>query len=416
MLKWRRGGGVRNYRFTNFRNDNSTEDFLHSPVLGLFGFTLVELLVVIAIIGILIALLLPAVQAAREAARRAQCSNNIRQMSIAVHNFHDANTRFPASAFDPIAATANVQRCGANALLLPYIEHEALYSLLLIPYKSGAAGDEGKRPLWDRTAGQNIRIKNFICPSDSNASIKINDSSGNTLISYRGSRADLVATEAMGPDMHNSSDATTQFQLRRSWLRAGKYIGGVELVTDGMSNSIMFSEGIIHDGTQTPGGSYKANIATGISTYYNCVPQNCLNIKGNNGQFSNASQSKLGSHGRNLGRFAWDNCFQPVYFYTLLPPNSPSCQTDGSNQNSWIYGLVSASSNHTGGVNVSMLDASVRFINETIKTANLHRTIPSQTPQAHEPPAYPYDSAGRYSYGLWAELGSINGDEVATPP
>jgi hypothetical protein len=180
-------------------------------------------------------------------------------------------------------------------------------------------------------------------------------------------------------------------------------------VTDGTSNSVCFSEGIIHDGTGgTPGGSYKANLATGVSSHYNCVPQNCLNLKGSGGMFASTTQAKLNDAGHNLGRRIWDNYVQPVYFYTLLPPNSPSCHSG------WQYVWVSASSNHSGGVNVSLLDASVRFITDTIHTTNLSRKVTNQTPDA--PPAYPYDSTGTFSYGLWAELGSINGGESATAP
>lgn len=98
---------------------------------GREGFTLVELLVVIAIIGILIALLLPAVQAAREAARRAQCSNNLKQIGLALHNYHDANKTFPfAWMVDPLNGVAllgnlNAQCWGTR--ILPYLEQQALY-------------------------------------------------------------------------------------------------------------------------------------------------------------------------------------------------------------------------------------------------------------------------------------------------
>ena len=95
------------------------------------AFTLVELLVVIAIIGLLIALLLPAVQMAREAARRMRCSNNLKQLTLAVHGFHDAQRRFPASSFDPLVTQPRVRRCGLFPLLLPFFEQQTLYGMLI---------------------------------------------------------------------------------------------------------------------------------------------------------------------------------------------------------------------------------------------------------------------------------------------
>jgi type II secretory pathway pseudopilin PulG len=365
-------------------------------------------LVVIAIIGILIALLLPAVQAAREAARRMTCSNKIRQMSLAIHNFHDVNNRFPASAFDPIAVSAGIRRCGVNPLILPFIEQESLYSQLTT-YKPGASGDAGNAWILSRVCGRNLKISTFICPSDNNSKIRASNEDDNTVISYRGCRADLAGSDTSNDANMGQANPTIKFPMHRSWLRSGQFVGGFELVTDGTSNSVMYSEGIIHDySLGAPGGSYKARIATGIPSHYNQIPQNCLNLKGPGGNFSDSSQATLSDSGHNLGRRAWDNFPQMVYFYTLLPPNSPSCHSG------WIYTWVSASSNHTGGVNVSMLDASVRFINDTIQTQNLHRSVIGQNPDV--PPATPYDSAGQFSYGLWAELGSINGGEVATPP
>lgn len=128
------------------------------------GFTLVELLVVIAIIGVMVGLLLPAVQSAREAARRMQCSNNIKQTSLALHNFHDTFKQFPKH-FSPGGQTG----VSWQALVLNYIEQSALGSQVLPAAASYAAGQNANRVL-----GQN-RIPTYLCPS------AIEERSGSTI-------------------------------------------------------------------------------------------------------------------------------------------------------------------------------------------------------------------------------------------
>src|SRR6476620_6205189 len=130
------------------------------------GFTLVELLVVIAIIGVLVALLLPAVQSAREAARRSQCTNNIRQVAIALHNFHDTNNTVPPCASDtPIAGTPTAPGgfgtgWGFIPRLLPYIEQKPLYDII-------AANNFMTNTCCNSMALiHNAKIGNLTCPSD----------------------------------------------------------------------------------------------------------------------------------------------------------------------------------------------------------------------------------------------------------
>ncbi len=138
------------------------------------GFTLVELLVVIAIIGVLVALLLPAVQMAREAARRSQCSNNLKQLALACHNYADANKQLPMGAMaaerDTYTVYTNQQCVGFTTLVLPYIEQSALYdgvsqTIDLSPNSNDSYywGGGTSAPIRQFA---NARIESLLCPSD----------------------------------------------------------------------------------------------------------------------------------------------------------------------------------------------------------------------------------------------------------
>lgn len=141
------------------------------------GFTLVELLVVIAIIGVLVALLLPAVQAAREAARRTQCNNNMRQLTLAVHNFHDTNLVFPASQDQWVNSKGATIGCSWHTRILPFIEQQAVYQL----YNFDAAWDDTATNAVPQTGVVCTKIKGFLCPSaPPQGNRPVNNGRGNT--------------------------------------------------------------------------------------------------------------------------------------------------------------------------------------------------------------------------------------------
>lgn len=137
------------------------------------GFTLVELLVVIAIIGILVALLLPAIQAAREAARRSQCQNNLRQLALAVLNYESSQRHLPPSVEIVTASgnTANNGAWGVHGHILPYVEEQSLRNLVNI------------NMAWDfQTPINNVRIPIFSCPSDGPAAEARDPGGGKVLL------------------------------------------------------------------------------------------------------------------------------------------------------------------------------------------------------------------------------------------
>ena len=393
------------------------------------AFTLVELLVVIAIIGMLIALLISAVQAAREAARRMQCSNNIRQLTLTVHSFHDIHSRFPASAYDPIVNAQRISRGGFLPLLLPFMEQNALYEAIMATPPPGLEAWESTINSW--RAG-NIALGALRCPSDGNGHSGFERRQDGPIIghpwyealtNYRGCLGDMAGTPVhlwvLGDDgsgrLNIYVNVTADGNMHRSWLRPGCFVGGFAIVTSGLSNSIAFSEGLIDSrrGGSATGGTYRDTVAfADFLCRYDGVPLNCLNLKGSRGEFANSQQE---THDRLLGIRAWDHHPVASGFHSLLPPNSPSCANDRLTWTSSVW--ISASSRHPGGVNVSFLDGSVRFVTDSIETSNLHRSVvtqPGACPTHHNTPPPPFpicaDTGERFSYGVWAELGAVNSD------
>ena len=218
---------------------------MRSQRLSHAGFTLVELLVVIAIIGVLVALLLPAVQAAREAARRTQCTNNIRQLGLAVHNFHDVNLVFPAAQDQWINSKGTTIGCSWLTRILPFIEQQSVYQL----YNFDAAWDDAATNAKPQTGVICTKIKGFLCPSAPPANIRpANNGRAN---SDYVATSDLNARPIINLNAHVSSAIAVSDPHFIGVLGHNKVVGGITLsparhrfadVTDGTSMTFLTAE------------------------------------------------------------------------------------------------------------------------------------------------------------------------------
>jgi prepilin-type N-terminal cleavage/methylation domain-containing protein len=309
------------------------------------GFTLVELLVVIAIIGILIALLLPAVQAAREAARRSQCANNLKQIGLALHNYVDTAKSFPPARVrdERHPQSWNSNNINWAARILAHMEQSALYE----------ATDWTVWPGWDppNNVVRNQVVKGFLCPSDGGEGrVPWTAPDGTRVVggSPSSSWGHTNYVGSIGDDFRirtRARDNRGMFYEMR-YRNSGEAAGPVTFasIRDGTSNTVVVSECIIGF------PRLQAN-----STEPNPRVQN------DNGCATGGSPDTDG--GRARGN-SWFRGYNPasIAFTTLMTPNSPLYDC-GLNSDRTAY---AARSFHPGGVQCVFADGSGHFISETI--------------------------------------------------
>jgi prepilin-type N-terminal cleavage/methylation domain-containing protein/prepilin-type processing-associated H-X9-DG protein len=303
------------------------------------GFTLVELLVVITIIGVLIALLLPAVQAAREAARRLQCGNNLKQIGLALHNYHSLNNQFPIGALGGGNGATNWTPEWPYLLyyILPFMEQQPLYDALTTVQKTGVQPWSGSAlPTWAKAQG--LAVASYLCPSDGLGG-QTKGVIGAT-ITQTSNAAQVYNTNYLGVfsglndgNAWNEKAMSSKQQLAVFGIDRGAKIADIR---DGTSKTLAVVEYLT--GTRNDFRGYSYTHRAGCQFVYvaatpnTSVPDNLYNLP-----------SFCGSYNGNLPE-----------------QNLPCVPGSGS------VNTAAARSRHPGGVNGLLCDGSVQFFNDSI--------------------------------------------------
>lgn len=306
------------------------------------GFTLIELLVVIAIIAILIGLLLPAVQKVREAAARAKCTNNLKQMGLAAQNYESTFNTMPPGAGPQTAATGFNSRASVQAMMLPYVEQAAKFNQFDFSQDVNSGANNANARLQD--------VPIYLCPSDPSAARQTN-AGRSSYFGNLGATAYVrtAGKSGVGGIFFYDPDSTTI--LNPKALR-------ILEITDGTSNTAMFAE-----------------IRRGFNNAGSFDPQDVRFVGFNPATDDTTPPAACNANAGTIIRYTGLQYYRnlistSLYTHTRTPNSALGDCLDSNNRAGDIgtlyAGHITARSYHTGGVNISLADGSVRFVRDSI--------------------------------------------------